>query len=675
MLKKCPKIYTYDQDKALNPEDTVRIAFLRLARYNKKLIKRFYSNNNYFGIPQYMTESIPELRHKYYPSSTNGKGATESQARASCIMEFVERYSSGKYAGWIKKRYCDMSNDEVLPLESVAVSLDYREEDLREIIDEMKCLPMDWAKGENLFTKRSVYLPGILFETCSTGQAAGNTLEEAVLQGLCECVERHSGAQVQWTDTEYPTIKKDTIDSSVINELLKKIESRNVDVIIKDFSDIMKIPTIGVLLIDMRNKSNIGCSIGVCPDKEKALIRALTESVQSPAGYSDRMLKNRTGSYYYDKYEQAEHLIKGESKSFQRVIDIRDNDINEEICRIVNILGDAGHEAMYVDMTDSVLQIPVVWVYVRNAFLSFRSHPLPFWIGKIYSGLKKDDAACRHFLRVRTVRNNHSMDTLDYFHIAICYQNKKQYSAAIDYFEKSMDSDLRDTERAVGYFQIAVCNISLGKYEVALNTLEKALELDRTNGDVLLQMGNCYRLLRRYEIAVKYYKSAFDPDIKLLEKWEPHFYMGMCLANLGDYTGAERSLRSSIEYDPKKWVVYNFLGRVYAEKKEYDNAIAALEKAIQINPSAALNYNTMGVLMRDKKDYTNAIAMFIKAIELNPMEWSNYTLLGNTYRQIGDYESAVKTYETVSRIVTDPEVARIVKQNLDDLRSRMGKIL
>ena len=306
-LNSCKKGYVYDQDKAIPPEQTVKAAFERLKRFEHPLFEKFYKVENDFDIPIYRLE-ISKYTPCAYPlfEGTWGKGVADAQAQASCIMEFIERYSAQQYNKWLKEKHSNFEAGTALPMECWKNSLDYAGKDAKGLLAAAGDMLFYWGKAYNLNTNQYEFIPKIFYDTCTTGLAAGNTMEEALLQGMCECVERHVSAHVYRHGGEYPTVDKATINNVLIKKLIKSIESKGIEIIIKDFSSLTGIPALGIILIKENTQGHIiGQRLGVCPDKEKGLMRALTENAQ---GSAISKLKHKLGGSEFFHHDRPEEL-------------------------------------------------------------------------------------------------------------------------------------------------------------------------------------------------------------------------------------------------------------------------------------------------------------------------------------------------------------------------------
>lgn len=150
-------------------------------------------------IPNY-SAVLPGTEDSFWVYS--GKGATKSHAKASALMEAIERYSSfpSTYPRrYIRGSYLELSNSykKVLHPDEVV-------EPVRQEFSEENSI-MDFIPGFDLLNNEEVLVPVeiALYRYSSTppavcafsvphtnGLASGNVLEEAICHALCEVIER-----------------------------------------------------------------------------------------------------------------------------------------------------------------------------------------------------------------------------------------------------------------------------------------------------------------------------------------------------------------------------------------------------------------------------------------------------------------------------------------------------
>src|SRR6185369_6227020 len=172
----------------------------------------FYAQHN-FSAP---AQSVDQLRSGLSGGSF-GKGSTAEQGEASALMEAIERYS-GIFQGdeiRAKKRFTDFPAGQAIGPNKVLL---FSAAQLRRSpmptpgSGDFGAIPalfdrsaeMDWSPVWSLRDRRFRHLPTSLlyffykgpaaFAADSNGCAAGNTLEEAIVQGFLELVERDAYA-------------------------------------------------------------------------------------------------------------------------------------------------------------------------------------------------------------------------------------------------------------------------------------------------------------------------------------------------------------------------------------------------------------------------------------------------------------------------------------------------
>jgi bacteriocin biosynthesis cyclodehydratase domain-containing protein len=180
-------------------------------------------------------------------NSSSGKGMSETQAKVSALCEAIERYSGELTGGELRltRVFKDWSENEAIhPNDIMHYSAQqYAERDIwnskgsrfnrvPELLPENT--PIDWTPLWSLTHSRHIYLPTQLMyyrapasendQTsysmgCSNGNASGNTLEEAILQGFFELVERDAVALWWYNRLSKPGVAVETFGEPYLLEL------------------------------------------------------------------------------------------------------------------------------------------------------------------------------------------------------------------------------------------------------------------------------------------------------------------------------------------------------------------------------------------------------------------------------------------------------------------------
>ena len=123
-------------------------------------------------------------------------------------------------------------------------------------------------------------LPGaqLLSAPNSNGCAAGNTLEEAIVQGFLELVERDAYAIWWYNRLPRPEVDLGQFDDSYIRDLRKQLAQTGRRLWVLDITSDLGIPTFIAITHWMQDgRENIEFGSGAHFDARIALMRALTE--------------------------------------------------------------------------------------------------------------------------------------------------------------------------------------------------------------------------------------------------------------------------------------------------------------------------------------------------------------------------------------------------------------
>ena len=155
-----------------------------------------------------------------------GKGPTPDQSEASALMEMVERFSHAQYPrpeSGARGAWVEVSGEKI-PLEEVFWVPDRSAAASEENRSAFLSLPFTWVPAHSLASGKDALIPYEWFADIqgTNGLSAGNSMEETILQGLCEAVERHVCARVNAERMSAPAIDFESVRDPVARELLDK---------------------------------------------------------------------------------------------------------------------------------------------------------------------------------------------------------------------------------------------------------------------------------------------------------------------------------------------------------------------------------------------------------------------------------------------------------------------
>jgi bacteriocin biosynthesis cyclodehydratase domain-containing protein len=232
-----------------------------------------------------------------------GKGRTEAQAKASAFCEAIERYS-GVFQGdeyRIKSSYQQLGNRAIHPNYCMNNSENQYENRIEwnakcgsffqrvpEPFDETR--EIEWTPVWSFTQQDFKYLPTAYCyfgypqsaqPDCwadTNGCAAGNTLEEAILQGFMELVERDSVALWWYNRISRQRVDLESFDEPYFQDLTNYYCSINREIWVIDITSDLNIPAFAAISRRCdREVEDIILGFGAHFDPKLAVQRALTE--------------------------------------------------------------------------------------------------------------------------------------------------------------------------------------------------------------------------------------------------------------------------------------------------------------------------------------------------------------------------------------------------------------
>ena len=314
-----------------------------------------------------------------------GKGITKDHAKASAMMEGFERYSAEKQDS---DETIIATADEIaekgnsIELKSLNLPQQFEKEDVN-------ALQLEWSLTHDLISGKDYYVPSnavfhpytpesnirSLFKSNTNGLASGNILEEAILHGIFEVIERDAWSIFELTHKNYSQINLDSIESELINDTIDKFESEGIKIKLMDFTADVKIPTIAASADDTitRDAGLLTLGIGTHLDPEVAILRALTEVAQSRATQINGAREDTVRADFAREagYERMKRINRFYFKQEETQIDLGDienkstTSINEDMEIVKNELVDNGiSKILYTDLTRPELDVSVVRVII-----------------------------------------------------------------------------------------------------------------------------------------------------------------------------------------------------------------------------------------------------------------------------------------------------------------------
>jgi oxazoline/thiazoline synthase len=348
------------------------------------------------------TENSRTLKRRLRGSNC-GKGVTDAQARMSAVGEAIERYSGvfrgeeSRERGTLRSLGDRAIDPDTWTLYSDAQYVARDEWNRRQ--RRLDAIPLrftadtetDWSPVWSLTRREHRLLPTSLlyysappesdsgcFVPESNGTAAGSSLEDAMLQGLMELVERDSVAIWWYNRLRQRTVDLASIDDPYVQKLRDAYAARNRNIWMLDVTSDLGIPAFVAFSrrIDGHPTEDIVFAPAAHLDPHIAMLRALTELNQMIPGVGPP--EGQSAGYTYDDPEAVEWwqtatianqpwILPSESLPPRRLSDFPDithEDLLDDIVHVQGILEASGLEVLALDQTRPDIGLPVVKMIV-----------------------------------------------------------------------------------------------------------------------------------------------------------------------------------------------------------------------------------------------------------------------------------------------------------------------
>jgi ribosomal protein S12 methylthiotransferase accessory factor len=437
-----PKIYITDGGhRAVQPEETLRRfehhvspitgvvnKLIRITSEDDALQHVYISGAN-MAVRSYSFDILRSTLR----SRTAGKGITDIQAKVSAIGEAIERYS-GTYRGdeaRVTGSYKSLGDRAINPQSCLLFSeRQYREREkwlalnspfMRVPLPFDEDTELEWAPVWSLTRKEIRYLPMELSyysypirhdkHYClpdSNGAAAGNTPEEAMLQGFMELVERDAVCLWWYNRLRRPAVDLESFDDPYIQKLKAFHQSVNRDLWVIDLTTDLGIPAMVAVSrrID-KPTEDIVFAPAAHFDPSIAILRALTELNQLVTAVID---VDKEGYTFDDEFsvnwwktatlKNQPHFVPLSEARQTRRQDFETNwsdDFRDDLLKCQSLVERLGLEMLVHDQTRPDINLPVLKVIVpglRHFWARFapgRLYDVPVKLGWLSEPLAEDE--------------------------------------------------------------------------------------------------------------------------------------------------------------------------------------------------------------------------------------------------------------------------------------------
>lgn len=280
-----------------------------------------------------------------------------------------------------------------------------------------------------------------------------------------------------------------------------------------------------------------------------------------------------------------------------------------------------------------------------------------------------------------------------YSNLALSYQNIKNYSSAIKYYDKAIKLNPKDGDvwqrqgicyGMLGKYQEAIKCFDkaikiapkdikalqnkyvalnyLGKYKLAMKVADRALKIQPNNEKILLFKSDMLNELGEYKESLKYINKVLkinpQNDIALTDK-------GSALCGLGLHAEELECYKKALKFNPKNHVAWSNYGCELIKKGKIREGNKCIEKAFKINPEyisiPALTSRAMAYIKQRK--YKLAINDLNKIVSVDKKDACDFYNLACAYSLMNNINESLKMLKKA--ITLDKEYKTLARKDLD----------
>ena len=379
--------------KEVEPEETVK----RLKNLLNKIgieVDEKWSNESSVG-----TYSL-RIAIKGTDIGQNGKGMTKEFAMASSYAEFFERFQNGVFRFRMEKPTKDLPfsnapDEKHLSVEEAMKGnnsffeyiikengkanrtkeekIEYIKQILNEKLDLVEKEDYLYLPYYSVKNKDIEYVPDRLFSYLydTNGMCAGNSKEEALIEGLSEILERYAGTKMVKERITLPDIPMEYIEKfPKVKKMVEKL-NKNTEYYFRlvDCSFGGKYPVAGLYILE-KNTGKFGFRLGAHPDYGIAMERCFTEAAQGRDIYEyaetsifdfyegEKSEERNVTDYIFTHFSTAPYQVIGPKPEFEftEMPDVSNLDNKTILKNLVKTILEDGKDILVRDV--SVLGFP-----------------------------------------------------------------------------------------------------------------------------------------------------------------------------------------------------------------------------------------------------------------------------------------------------------------------------
>jgi bacteriocin biosynthesis cyclodehydratase domain-containing protein len=341
-----------------------------------------------YGASWFTQPGGERLTHDAFHRTSLGKGRSAEQARASALGEAIERWSAQLQGDEprVRASLSELGGAAVHPADLLHFSpaqyrrrkqLNARSRERAEFVPMPYAgRPIDWTPVWSLDEQRTRYVPTsfcyaelavpepeLVCPYDSNGDAAGSCLEEAILQGLLEVVERDAAGIWWYSRARRPGVALESFGEPYFIELKRSFEQTGWRLWVLDLTTDLELPCF-VAYSELPGTEQFSIGFGCHLDPRLAVLRALTENNQLFDPTGERPLPWRSSEIADASYLVPDPSRRSRSAQDYAAAQADGEDLCAEIQYCIDRVRSCGMTALVLDRSREEVPMSVAKVVV-----------------------------------------------------------------------------------------------------------------------------------------------------------------------------------------------------------------------------------------------------------------------------------------------------------------------
>ncbi len=240
-----------------------------------------------------------------------------------------------------------------------------------------------------------------------------------------------------------------------------------------------------------------------------------------------------------------------------------------------------------------------ILIYNRFIKANPQNDLVHFFAGKINFLNKDYDSAIENYLK--SMKKNKFLNEV-HLNIALSYMFQKNYTKAIEFFEKVLNKDTSTLSNLV------ICKLQTGDVVKAFDILNKISEKDfednphsaKSIGLALLELGILEKAYEELKIAQKFLPNDQEISVSIAKYYK----------KMGDTEKYNHEIQKALKDHPNNISVLNELSNIYKENNQDKKVIETFEKILLLDPKNKEPLRLMAEFYQNRRNFKLAVVKY-----------------------------------------------------------------